>query len=70
VLDLSYQGNGEVLEVQRVLVAHSACLWTARPLTFFAIIMQTKQAIESLSLADQGSISINYGGSTACAQYD
>jgi hypothetical protein len=29
-----------------------------------------KEAIESLSLVDQVSISINNGGSTACAQHD
>jgi hypothetical protein len=72
VLDSSYQGNISaasfvrrhgwhirlVLDGETVYISHD---YDAN---------QIKEAIELLSLVDQVSISINNGGSTACAQHD
>jgi hypothetical protein len=76
VLDSSYQGNGEVSEVQRVLCDATGGTFGLSLDGETAYIShdydanQIKEAIESLSLVDQVSISINNGVSTACAQYD
>eukprot|EP00804_Cyclotella_cryptica_P021433 CCRYP_005783-RA/>CCRYP_005783-RA protein AED:0.00 eAED:0.00 QI:831/1/1/1/1/1/3/2372/6166 len=76
VIDSSYFGNGEVLEVQRVLCDATGGTFGLSLGGETAYISHDddadgiKQALESLSIIYEVSVNFNAGGSMACAPHD
>ena len=76
VIDSSYQGNGEVLEIQRVLCDAMGGTFglsfggETAYISYNDGAEEIKEAIESLTVVDQVSVNINNGGSTACSSHD
>ena len=76
VIDSSYQGNGEVFEIQQVLCDATGGTFglsfgdETAYISHNDGVEEIKEAIESLSMVDQVSVIINNGGSTACLSHD
>jgi hypothetical protein len=76
VIDSSYKGNGEVLEVQQVLCDATRGTFgltlgeETAYISYDDDATAIKEAIESLSSIDRVSVNINNGGSSACKGYD